>query len=342
MMTTAINRRQFVVRSTRAGLALGAAGMLSQAALGAEQPGSSPPAGKTAFPIIDTHQHLWDLGKLRLSWLKPGEPLSRNFTMKDYLAAIAGLGIVRAVYMEVAVDVDCQLAEAEYVLDICRRGGSPTVAAVLGGCPGADSFKEYITRFKGSPFVKGVRQIPRDAAGGPRLYRQKPFIAGIQFLGELGMRFDLCLPPSGLPEAIRLVDDCPDTSFILDHCGNGDPKWPPPPAKNEAAEQWRRDIARLAERKNVVCKISGIVSNAPKDSWTPDQLAPIINHCLDVFGPDRVMFASDWPVCTRVATLREWVQALRQVAGSRSLEQQRKLFCDNAVRVYGLADPRLA
>ena len=81
---------------------------------------------------------------------------------------------------------------------------------------------------------------------------------------------------------------------------------------------------------------------APKDSWTPDDLAPIINHCLDVFGPDRVMFAGDWPVCTRVATLRQWVQALRQVVGNRSLEQQRKLFCDNAVRVYGLADPRLS
>jgi len=347
--STTINRRRFVCLGTQAALAAGAAGMFSQAALTAEQPGSSAPATKPDFPIVDTHQHLWDMSKVRLSWLTPGGPLTRNFVMKDYLEAAAGLGIVRAVYMEVAVDVDSQLAEAEYVLDICRRGGSPTVAAVIGGCPGEDSFKAYITRFQGSPFIKGVRQIPQAAASGPSPYRQKRFVESIRLLGELAMRFDLCPPPSGLPDAIQLVDHCSGTQFILDHCGNADPKWYRSPGKDEtidavaarrrAAEQWRRDIAVLAKRNNVVCKISGIVAQAPKDSWTSDDLAPIINHCLEVFGPDRVMFAGDWPVCTCVATLRQWVHALKQVVQSRSIEHQRKLFCDNAVRVYGLANP---
>ncbi len=347
--STTIDRRRFVCLGTQAALAAGAAGIFPQAALTAEQLGSSAPAAKPDFPIVDTHQHLWDLTKVRLSWLTPGGPLTRNFVMKDYLEAAAGLGIVRAVYMEVAIDIDSQLAEAEYVLDICQRGGSPTVAAVIGGCPGEDSFKAYITRFKGSPFIKGVRQIPPAAAGGPSPYRQKRFVESIRLLGELAMRFDLCPPPSGLPDAIQLVDNCPGTQFILDHCGNADPKWYRSPGKDEtsdavaagrrAAEQWRRDIAALAKRNNVVCKISGIVAQAPKDSWTSDDLAPIINHCLEVFGPDRVMFAGDWPVCTCVATLRQWVQALKQVVQSRSIEQQRKLFCDNAVRVYGIAHP---
>ena len=101
-------------------------------------------------------------------------------------------------------------------------------------------------------------------------------------------------------------------------------------------------MAALAARKNVVCKISGLVSQTPRNSWTPQDLAPIIDHCLDVFGPDRVMFAGDWPVCTLGATIREWLGALRQVVRHRPPEQQQKLFCDNAVRVYGLAKPRLA
>ena len=222
MPSTTINRRRFVCLGTQAALGVGAAGMFSRAALTAEQP--SAPATKPDFPIVDTHQHLWDMSKVRQSWLTPGGPLTRNFVMKDYLEAAAGLNIVRAVYMEVDVDADSQLAEAEYVLDICRRGGSPTVAAVIGGCPGEDSFKAYIARFKGSPFIKGVRQIPR-AVGGQSPYRQKRFIESIRLLGEWAMRFDLCPPPAGLPDAIQLVDHCPGTQFILDHCGNADPKW---------------------------------------------------------------------------------------------------------------------
>lgn len=334
-----INRRQFIGRSIQTALVAGAGGALAPGASWAQQP---PPD----FPIIDTHQHLWDLTKLRLSWLKANDPLNRNYLTQDYLKAAAGLEITRAIYMEVHADVDCLEAEAESVVDICRRADTPTIAAVIGGRPGDESFRRYITRFKGSPYVKGVRQLVRAGQAERSPYRDKRFVEGVRLLGELAMRFDLCLPPAELPDAIRLVDDCPNTQFILDHCGNADPNWFCAAGKDEAveqiagrrsaAEQWRRDVAALAHRDNVVCKISGIISRVPKDHWTPDLLAPAVNHCLEVFGPDRVMFAGDWPVCTRVATLRDWVGALEQIVADRSVEQRRKLFCDNAVRVYGL------
>jgi predicted TIM-barrel fold metal-dependent hydrolase len=341
-----LNRRQFVRHSTQAALALGAWGTWKNIEAHAE-----PTAAKDSLPatmpaIVDTHQHLWDLSKLRLSWLKADSELGRNYVMKDYLEATQGLNVVKAVYMEVAVDRDCQLTEAQLVEDLCRRGGTPTVAAVIGGCPGEDDFRDYILRFKDSPYIKGVRQIPRPPTGKPGLYREAKFTQGIRFLGELGMSFDLCIPPEQLPDAARLVDGCPGTRFILDHCGNADPNAFRPAAAGEAAEslaarrracdQWRRDLAALAKRKNVVCKISGIVSRMAKGHWSPDDLAPVINHCLDAFGPDRVMFAGDWPVCTRGATLRGWVLALLDVIRSRSPEDQGKLLHDNAVRFYGL------
>jgi len=337
-----MNRRQFVRRTARAALALGSASLLRTAPGMAEEHQASKKAD--LLPIVDTHQHLWDLDVLRLSWLKSAGPLNRSFVTKDYLEATRGLNVVKAVYMEVAVDPDCLVAEAEYVIGLCKRGDNPTVAAVIGGRPGEEGFRDYITRFKGSPYIKGIRHIlPGDT---PDLWSQEQFIDGVRLLGELDMRFDLCMPPARLADAAKLVDQCPDTRFILDHCGNADPvafmsterrksARPSRPPQHDP-DQWRRDIARLAERERVVCKISGIIARAPEENWAPDDLAPIINHCLEVFGPDRVIFASDWPVCTRVASLREWVGALKDVVRNRPEEQQRKLFYDNAVRFYVL------
>ncbi len=121
---------------------------------------------------------------------------------------------------------------------------------------------------------------------------------------------------------------------MLDHCGNADPKAFRPPGR--AAEGWKRAIERLAKRPNLICKISGIVARVKKGEWGPEDLAPIVNHCLDAFGPDRVVFASDWPVCTRGASLKEWVTALRQIITSRPMADQRKLLHENAAAFYGV------
>src|SRR3989304_2733212 len=108
----------------------------------------------------------------------------------------------------------CLLAEAEYVIDLCQRDDNPRAAGLIGGRPGEESFRAYITRFKESPYVKGVRHIlPGDT---PDLWSQKRFIEGIRLLGELGMRFDLCMPPERLPQAAKLVAACPDTRFVPD------------------------------------------------------------------------------------------------------------------------------
>ena len=337
-----MKRRRFLGHTVGAALGLGVAGAIRPAAGLAAEEG---PAGKPgALPLVDTHQHLWDLSKLRPPWLKGDNPLNRSYVMKDYLEATRGLNVVKAVYMEVDVDPADQIAEAEYVLDICRRGDSPTCAAVIGGRPGDEGFRQYIMRFKDSRYVKGVRRILQRSGGEP-VFLGKPFTDGIRLLGELGMSFDLCMPPEALEDGARLVDQCPGTRFILDHCGNADPNWlraaggkgAAAAAAQHSAEKWRRDVAVLALRKNVVCKISGIVARVPKEGWTPDDLAPIINHCLDSFGPDRVMFASDWPVCTLGAPLRRWVEALRAVIRNRPRAEQRKLLSENALRFYGLS-----
>jgi predicted TIM-barrel fold metal-dependent hydrolase len=318
-----MNRRQFLVAS--AASALGCTGV---AKAGPQVP----------HKIVDTHQHLWDLSKFRLPWLRPGGELTRDFTQADYKKATRGLGITRSVYMEVAVAPDQKLAEAEYILEVCADKSNPTCAAVLGGLILEDGFEEYITRFKGNPYIKGVRH----ALNKPAQLEDVSVARRLRLLSSLNMSFDLVIPPRLIAQAAELVERCGDTRFILDHCGNADPlafdrdlDWGRKPQHD--ADMWKRGIETLARRPNVICKISGIIARVPKGRATAGVLASIVNHCLDTFGPDRVIFAGDWPVCTRGAPLRVWVNLLREIVRKRSSEEQRKLFWSNANSFYGLA-----
>jgi L-fuconolactonase len=279
------------------------------------------------IPIVDTHQHLWDLKKFRLNWIKKGSVLDRSYVSSDYADAVKGLNVIQAVYMEVDVDPSQQVAEAEHLIALCKKGGTPTRAAVISGRPISDSFAKYVRQFKDSPHIKGVRQVLHGPDTKAGYCLQKSFVRGVRLLGEMGMSFDLCMRPGELPDATKLIDECPDTRFILDHCGNAD-------LKNH--EQWKKDIADLAKRKNVVGKVSGIVASATPGKWTADDLAPVIKHTLAVFGPDRVMFGGDWPVCLLAATYAGWVKALKEIVADRKLAEQRKLFADNAIKFYGL------
>jgi predicted TIM-barrel fold metal-dependent hydrolase len=316
-----MNRRQF----------LAASAALTTVAAGPEEETA------TVFPVVDTHQHLWDLSKFRLPWHKDEPKLAKNHLPADYQAATADLGevggqparIVKTVYMEVDVDPAQQADEANYVLDLCRRADNPMVAAVISGRPSSEGFAKYLEPFQNSACIKGIRQVLHgpDTPAGYCLDRR--FIEGIRLLGKRDLSFDLCVRPGELLDAAKLVDACPDTRFILDHCGNADVQ-----AKDRS--QWEKDIAAVAQRKNVVCKVSGIVVTARPDHWTADDLAPIIKHTLAVFGPERVMFGGDCPVCTKTATFKQWFRALATIVADRSVQEQRQLFHDNAVRFYRL------
>lgn len=300
-----------------------AAGALASAA-------ADGPGGRM-IPIVDTHQHLWELDTFKLAWMTPGEePLGKSFRPDDYAKATEGLGVVKTVYMEVDVVPEQQVAEAEYVLGLIKGGKTPMVAAVISGRPNSDGFAAYLDRFRGEKAIKGIRQVLH-AATTPAGYCFGPaFLRGIRALGERGLSFDLCMRAPELPDAAKMIDACPDTRFILDHCGNE-------PVFEKDHARWKRDLEAIAAKGDrIVCKVSGIVASAKGHPWTADDLAPIVNHVLDTFGPDRVMFGGDWPVCTLAASYRQWVEALRTIVKDRPETQQKKLFHDNAVRFYGL------
>lgn len=294
------------------------------------------------LPIIDTHQHLWDLVRFKPPWLDGADrKIAAKHDMQDYLAETKGLNIVKAIYMEVDVAPEHQVAEAEYVLDLIASQRWPTVAAVISGRPNSESFGDYISRFKNNAAIKGIRQVLHVPTAAKGLCLEPQFVKSARLLGELGKSLDLCMRPTELADGAGLVEKCPNTKFVVDHCGNADPKaWMAPNRQeakpNHTVEQWKKGIELLAKRPNTVCKISGIVASAPQN-WRPEDLAPAIDFCLDQFGPNRVVFGGDWPVCKLGASFAQWVSALKEIVHSRPLADQKKLFHDNAVVFYKLS-----
>ncbi|MDA0334426.1 MAG: amidohydrolase family protein [bacterium] len=292
--------------------------------------------------IVDTHQHLWDLSRFSLPWLAGLDALDRSFTLDDYVAAVEGLGVVRSIYMEVDVADDQQQDEVDYVTRLCADSGNCMAAAVVSGRPATEGFAAWVRSLEGNTVIKGVRQVLHVPQATRGTCLQPSFVHGIRLLGEAGLRFDVCLRPGELADAEKLAAACPDTLLVLDHCGIPNPNIvagvaePDGGPMSHTAEGWRRSMAALSERSNVVCKISGIAAAAGDTAHLAELLAPTINHCLDVFGPDRVVFGGDWPVCTLGATYAEWVAALRAVIASRPAGEQTRLLHDNAVRLYAL------
>ncbi len=287
-----------------------------------------------AQPIVDTHQHLWDLKKFQLPWLENGGPeeLRRCFVMSDYLKATEGLNVVKTVYMEVNVAPDEQEKEAAYVIGLCEKKDNPMSAAVIGGSPQNADFRNYAKKYEDNPYIKGYRTVLHDPDRPKGMCLSPAFIENMKMLGAMGKRFDLCMRPGELMDGVKLAEKCPQTRFVLDHCGNLSVT----NTDEKLRKDWEAGIKAAASLENMVCKISGIVVTAKKNNWTPADLAPNINFCLEAFGEDRAYFAGDWPVCTLRATFAQWVGALKSIVKDRSPEFRQKLFHDNAVKFYGL------
>ena len=210
--------------------------------------------------IIDTHQHLWDLSQIQPPWLDAASAtLRQSYTNADYAKAIAGLN-VRSVYMEVDVAPRDHVREADMVVAQCRAANTPMIAATIGGRPDAPDFQQYVERYAKSGPVKGLRQVLHVASTPPGHCLRDDFVRGVRLLGKHRLNFELTMRPTELLDGAKLTERCPDTSFVVDHCGNGDPKafnprLAPEMKRSCTADEWRRGMDALAKRPNVVCKI---------------------------------------------------------------------------------------
>jgi predicted TIM-barrel fold metal-dependent hydrolase len=277
--------------------------------------------------IVDAHQHLWDLDRLPYSWTSSKPKLNRSFRMSDYIEATKGCEVVKSVHVEADVDEAFMLDETLSILAIAERSDNPLSGVVAAARPENDDFQEYLQKIAGHPLLKGVRRILHTEAD--ELSTTTTFVENLRSLEDYGLSFDICVLARQLPLAVKLVEKCPQVNFILDHCGN-------PDIKARDYEHWRNWIGEIAGFPNIVCKVSGIVVNTDPENWTTEDLRPAVEHVIESFGWDRVLFGSDWPVCTLAATFKQWVDALMYLTRDSGEENQRKLFWENAERAYRL------
>lgn len=274
--------------------------------------------------IFDTHLHLIDRQALRYPWLGNVPALDRDFPQQEYATEARRAGIEAAFHMEVDVHPDDIEAETSYVAALAAEANSLVRGAIAACRPEESGFPAYLERVRSNPFVKGFRRVlhvvPDDISEGA-LFREN-----IGRIGS-GLTFDLCVQPHQIPKAIALIDLAPDTTFVLDHCGV-------PDIKGKVEHPWREHIAEISRRPNVVGKISGIVAYANPDDWTVATLRPYVEHVIASFGWDRVVWGSDWPVCTLGGGLSAWVAATHALLEGTSTEERTKLLSGNARRIW--------
>lgn len=334
-------RRDFLSTATSVA-AVGSAAMLmaqekpQQKQLLQAAPKKEGTVNQNDLAICDTHQHLWDLSKFKLPWLKGDgvESLRHSFLMSDYLKLLGPHKVTKTVYMEVNVAEEQQTAEAEYVLDLCGKKDNPMCGAIIGGSPQSANFAKYMEPFATNNRINGVRTVLHDPDRPKGMCLEKTFVDNVKRLGDMGKSFDLCMRPDEIGDGAKLGELCPKTTLVVDHCGN----MPAQSDDKALREAWMKGMKAAAARSNTFCKISGIVATAKPNAWKPSDLAEVIFLCIDIFGIDRCFFGGDWPVCTLTAPLADWIAALKEIVKDKPLDWQKKLFHDNAVRVYKVRD----
>lgn len=277
--------------------------------------------------VIDTHQHLWDPQAFRYAWLDDLQRLNTSFGLADYTEATQGLEIEKTIFVECDVAEHQMQDEALHVLQLAETPGSGIAGVIASARPEHAGFDSYVENLRGYPKIKGVRRILHTQPD--ELGQDARFIENVGKLGNYGLSFDICVLARQLPIGVKLVAECPGVTFILDHCGV-------PQVKERALEPWRQHIREISRFPNVFCKVSGIVAYADLVNWKPDDLRPFVDHVIECFGWDRVMFGSDWPVCTLAASYTRWVEALTSLTNGAGKNNQAKLFRDNAIKVYRL------
>jgi L-fuconolactonase len=279
------------------------------------------------LPIVDAHVHLWNPGQFSMPWLADIPRLNRPFGLQDYRVHTRSLSIIGMVYIEVGVEPQEALREARHVGELARD--EPRLQAIVAAAPveRGDAVRGHLESLVAiSPLIKGVRRNLQDETA-PDFCLQPDFVTGVRLLAEYDLSFDLCIKHWQLPGVIELVRLCPGTAFILDHLGK-------PDIKQQQLDSWQADLRKLAELPNVVCKISGMVTEADHERWQPADLEPFINVVLEAFGEERVLFGSDWPVVLLASPYRRWYETLEALTARLPLPARRKLWSENAQRFY--------
>ncbi|MFF4049463.1 amidohydrolase family protein [Streptomyces chartreusis] len=278
--------------------------------------------------IVDAHHHVWDLSVRDQDWITGPElrPLRRNFGVGDLAPEARAAGVGRTVLVQ-TITVPEETPEF-----LALAAEHELIAGVVGWTdltrPGIADELVRLCELPGGRYLKGIRHQVQGEAD-PEWLLRADVRHGLAAVAEAGLVYDLVVLPHQLPACVAAAAGLPELTFVLDHSGK-------PPIASGNLEPWTRDVRALAALPNTVCKLSGLVTEADLANWTVTDLRPYADAVLEAFGPGRLMFGSDWPVCTLAATYGEVLAATAELTAELSAAERAQVFEGTAARVYGL------
>lgn len=274
---------------------------------------------------VDSHHHFWNYSAEQYGWISEKmQVLRRDFAPKDLLAQTESTHIDYVV----SVQARQEIQETRFLLDYAEKNS--WIRGVVGWVPLAQpAIAKVLDSFQGQALLKGVRHVVQDEPDEKFLDRED-FNAGVRLLRSFKLVYDLLVFGKQLPMTIRFVDRHLNQPFVLDHIAK------PVIEANKFDKQWEKDFRELAKRPNVDCKFSALVTEVRDPEWNVELLKPYWDVALEAFGPDRLMFGSDWPVCLLRSSYADWVAAVSVLAKDLTPQQQANFWGGNANRAYHL------
>ncbi|MCH8686187.1 amidohydrolase family protein [Pedomonas mirosovicensis] len=291
------------------------------------------------IPFVDAHVHLWDLGRLSYPWLTPPfsddgpngnvEPIARTYSLDDYLADADGWTIAGMVHVDAGAAAEAALEETRWLQDMADGRGLPNGIVAFAALDDPN-VEQLLAAHAAHANMRGIRHIvnwhpdsrrtytPRDVTGDPAWQR------GFSALQKYGLSFDLQCYPGQFANVAAAIARNPETPVILNHCG----------MPVDGLEHWRQEVARLAELPNVFVKLSGF--GFIKRDWQPEDMKPFALEVIERFGPERVLFASDFPTDKLFSSCGQILETFADIAAGFSEDERRDMFGRNANRVYRL------
>jgi L-fuconolactonase len=273
---------------------------------------------------VDSHQHFWHYNAARDFWITDEMPvLKRDYLPADLLPELSALGIKATV----AVQADQSEQETRFLIELAAR--NVFIAGVIGWidlrAPNPGERLEYFSRFE---VLRGFRHLVQSEPDDGFLLRDDVML-GIRALRQFDYTYDLLISAKQLPAAVELVEQLPDQRFVLDHIAK-------PPVRAKQIDAWAQSIRELAAHPRVFCKISGLITEADWRCWCPGDFKPYLDVVFEAFGPDRLMFGSDWPVCLLAGTYLQVKELIDDYIRDWPDSDKEKVLGGNAIRFYGL------
>ena len=276
--------------------------------------------------LLDTHQHLVYREKASYGWTKDIPPLAEgNFTLDDYKSLTEGLGIGGTLFMETGVDDPDYQQETRFVKSLADNSDNGMIGLISSIRPESDeAFENWLeeTIEMGVVGYRRILHVMPDDTSQSDIFRNN-----VRKIGVSGKTFDICFLPGQLPVACELAKACENTKLILNHCGV-------PDIAGNGLDPWRQDIKALAQIPNVICKLSGLMAYCAPGTSSLETIEPFVDHVLNCFGPNRMVWGSDWPVVNLAKGLPEWIAVTRKILGKLSVDEASSIAYGTAQIVY--------